>query len=102
MIEYPTKILLATEGTENSNYAAQAAISLSVKTVAGLHVVHVGRVGSSATGTGVPGGSLPGEPSDYARRQAEKLLDEQVTLIQAEGGEIAGATLEWASQRRRL
>ena len=39
MIDYPTKILLATDGTEDSTRAAHVTVALSSKTGAELHVV---------------------------------------------------------------
>jgi nucleotide-binding universal stress UspA family protein len=43
MIEYPTKVLLATDGSEDSARAIEVAVALSGKTGAELHVVHVGQ-----------------------------------------------------------
>lgn len=42
MSAFPTKILLATDGSEDSALAAQAAIGNANETGAELHVVHVG------------------------------------------------------------
>jgi Universal stress protein family len=42
MSEFPAKILIATDGSEDAMLAARAAISLSHDTGAELHVVHVG------------------------------------------------------------
>ena len=41
MVAFPAKILLATDGAENSALAAQAAIRIANDTGAQLHVVHV-------------------------------------------------------------
>ena len=38
---FPTKILLATDGSEDADLAARAAIDLSEKGGSELHVVHV-------------------------------------------------------------
>jgi nucleotide-binding universal stress UspA family protein len=42
MSEFPAKILLATDGSEDSEIAARAAIDLANDTGAELHVVHIG------------------------------------------------------------
>jgi nucleotide-binding universal stress UspA family protein len=44
MSEFPAKILLATDGSEDATLAAQAAVGLANDTGAELHVVHVGEV----------------------------------------------------------
>lgn len=93
MIEYPTKVLLATDGTEDSVRAAEAAVALCAKTDAELHVAHVWRVPSQVTATTVEGGSLPGQPTGYAEREARRLLERQVEGIRASGGAVAGSYL---------
>lgn len=93
MIEYPTKILLATDGTEDSIRAAQVAVALSSKTGAELHVAHVWQPASTATGTTVGGVSLPSEPHEHATRRGERLLERQVEQIREAGGTVAGSYL---------
>jgi nucleotide-binding universal stress UspA family protein len=88
MIEYPTKILLATDGGADSVRAGQVAVSLAAKHGAELHVVHVGHAASSTSGVTVEGGALPGEPPGYAERQAEKMLEGQVEQLQSTGGAV--------------
>lgn len=88
MIEYPTKVLLATDGTEDSIQAARVAVALTVSTGAELHVVHVGHAAPSATGASAAHPPLPGEPPGYAERQARRLLDGQAEVIRAIGGEV--------------
>ncbi len=61
MIEYPTKILLATDGGADSVRAGQVALALAAGHGAELHVVHVGHAASSTSGVTVEGGALPGE-----------------------------------------
>ena len=78
MIEYPTKVLLATDGTPDSEASAVLAVALVSREGAELHVVHVGYAAFSATGTTVGGGSLPGQPAGYDEQQARKLPEEGV------------------------
>lgn len=93
MIEYPTKILLATDGSEDSSRAVEVAVALSGKTGAELHVVHVGRAPSPSTGTTVHGASLPTTPYESVVKSARKLLEGEVERAQQAGGNVAGAHL---------
>lgn len=93
MIEYPTKILLATDGGADSVRAGQVALALAAGHGAELHVVHVGHAASSTSGVTVEGGALPGEPPGYAERQAEKMLEGQVEQLRSAGGTVAESHL---------
>ncbi len=91
MIEYPKKVLLATDGTEDSARAARTAVALVASSGARLHVVHVGQAAPSNVSASAMRPALPGEPPGYAERQARKLLDRQVEELRAEGATVAGA-----------
>lgn len=98
MIEYPTKILLATDGTEHSTMAAEAAVALSNKTGAELHVVHVGQAQHSGTsGVTVEAGGLPGDSYEATVDRARKLLERQVEQVREAGGTIAETHLRIGS-----
>lgn len=88
MIEYPTKILLATDGTEYSAMAAEAAIALSNKTGAELHVVNVGQAHHSGSGITVEAGGLPGDSYEDIVDRARKLLERQVEQVRESGGTV--------------
>ncbi len=93
MIEYPTKILLATDGGADAVRATQIAVALSTGNNAELHIVHVGHEAASSSGVTVEGGALPGEPKGFAERQARKLLEGQVEQVRAAGGNVTGSHL---------
>ena len=93
MIDYPTRVLLGTDGTESSSAAARTAVALCAKTGAELHVVHVWRLPSGATGTSVSAGSLPTASPEEALRSGQALLDGQVEEIRELGGEVGGTYL---------
>lgn len=90
MIEYPTKVLLATDGSEDSAMAAQVAVALSSKTRAELHVVHVGQGAAAGPGmTAAGGGSLPTEPHEAVVKRARSLLEREAEQVGELGGSVA-------------
>jgi nucleotide-binding universal stress UspA family protein len=87
---FPTKILVATDSSEEASLAARTAVDLADKTNSELHVVHVEPV------------SLPLDPytdvvretkeiEENRRKMAQRLLDEQVERITASGGTVTQA-----------
>ena len=87
---FPTKILLATDGSEEATLAAKTAVDLADKTNSELHVGHVGQE------YGYPIYAVP--EYEYARRIQEnleqelrKLLDAEVEQVKAAGGTVVGA-----------
>jgi nucleotide-binding universal stress UspA family protein len=90
---FPTRILLATDGSQDAARAARMALTLSEKLDSELHVVHVGIV----PGAYDPAESEVLDPESYermreiAKRQAREKLDEEVGKIREADGEVAGA-----------
>jgi len=86
MNHLPTKILLATDGSEDAAQAREAAVDLAGKSSSELHVVHVWHA----------------VPSPYAhafikrelRRQGQEILDEQVGKIEEAGVKVTEAHLK--------
>ncbi|MDP8926138.1 MAG: universal stress protein [Actinomycetota bacterium] len=95
---FPTKILLATDGSEEAELALRTAVDLAEKTDSELHVVHVGRLLGHAGGAAIARGPLPGG-QDALDREARRLLEAQVEKIEAAGGGVARAHLG-SSERR--
>jgi nucleotide-binding universal stress UspA family protein len=83
---FPTKILLATDGSEEAKLAASTATALAGDTDSELHVVTVGPFVPTVFAT------TEEEPARMAR-EARRTLDEQVGLIEAAGGRVAQAHL---------
>ena len=83
------KILLATDGNEDSTRAALAAADLSLLTGTRLHVVHVW--------TGAPPPAYPGQAlDDYSRLAAEEageILRRHAWYARVDGAEVAGEHL---------
>ena len=81
----PTKVLLATDGSEDAALAARAAIDLSSRTGAKLHVMHAWQE--------MPQRWYPAANAAYLARwharQARELLECQVEEIKGAGGKVA-------------
>jgi nucleotide-binding universal stress UspA family protein len=92
MSTFPSKILLATDGSEDSALAARAAVDLCNKTGAELHVVHV----DEARQIYPPATSGPPPPTptkEELRKASQKVLDQQIKEIKEAGGNIEEAHL---------
>ncbi|CAN5709136.1 universal stress protein [soil metagenome] len=90
MNRFPTKILLATDGSEDAALALRAAVDLSVRSGAELHVVHVWQAVPSYPHPAI----LLATDSDLYEREAQKILFEQLDEVGAAGGVATGAYLE--------
>jgi nucleotide-binding universal stress UspA family protein len=89
---FPTRILLATDGSEEAELAATRAVDIAEKTDSELHVVHVGVVPSFLA-------SYPGTLG-YERRlynqieeDSRQLLRELSWRVKLAGGTVAGTHL---------
>ena len=95
---FPTRILLATDGSEEATLAAQTAIDLANKTGSELHVVYADMLPYSPAlyegyQAGVDVGAYLQDESEELTRRGQGLLDEQVRKIKAAGGSVAQAHL---------
>jgi nucleotide-binding universal stress UspA family protein len=91
---FPTRILLATDGSPHAELAALKAVDLAKSTKARLHVVAVGRTFPAAvydvyTEAG----------REDLRREAQEVLDQQVRKIEEAGGTVAIAHLKMNERR---
>lgn len=88
MNEFPTSILVATDGSEDAALAIKAASDLSARAGSELHMAHAWRrptlMGYFSVGEA--------ENSDI-REEAERLLEEQVEQVRASGETVAGSHL---------
>jgi nucleotide-binding universal stress UspA family protein len=89
---FPTRILLATDGSEEAELAALKAIDIAEKTDSELHVVHVGVVPSFLM-------SYPGTLGydrklyEQIEEQSRELLRKLSWRVKVAGGTVAGAHL---------
>jgi nucleotide-binding universal stress UspA family protein len=88
---FPTKILLATDGSEEASLAARTAVDLADKTGSELHVAFVLRTQD------VPDYDTMGfdiekpHEEEEIKQMGQRLLDEQVRRVEEAGGTVAGA-----------
>lgn len=92
MSVFPAKVLLATDGSEDSELAARAAIDVSNETGAELYVVHVGEA-PSAYPPQTTGPPPPMPTREELRQEAQRILNRQVEEIKQAGGVVAEAHL---------
>ena len=95
MTIFPTKILLATDGSGEAELAASTAADLAAGSGSELHVVHVGHL---------PALYLAPTEVDptHLEREARELLEEQVRRIEAGGGKVAEAHLRMGRADREV
>ena len=90
---FPTRILLATDGSEEATLAARTAIDIADKTGSELHIVLVG-LSVSYVGMGpLEIADIPGPAQEELNQEAQRLLNAQARWIEANGGTVAEAHL---------
>jgi nucleotide-binding universal stress UspA family protein len=112
---FPTRILLATDGSTEAELAARTAADLSQKTDSELHVIHVldvAKVGlsmsvlySEATdpeGVELPDPVLEEELERRAKQGGRDLLDEEVQRVRSTGGTVARSHLMMGEVEREI
>jgi nucleotide-binding universal stress UspA family protein len=93
---FPTKILLATDGSEDAQLAATTALDLSKRLDSDLHVLYVGHLPSVLYESPGPLMLDPGFESrmrERAEEDANTKLEEQVQKIKQAGGQVEGSHL---------
>jgi nucleotide-binding universal stress UspA family protein len=89
---FPTRILLATDGSEGARLASDTAATVVASTGSELHVVCVG--------PGLPLYELPDYPARFEetvaaqKREAQRVLDTEVKRLEDAGAAVAEARLE--------
>jgi len=89
---FPTKILLATDGSKEAKLAFASAAELSEKTHSELHVVYVGHmplISYESPGATTLDPDLLGRMQEDAEQEARTKLDEQVRRVGKTGGQVA-------------
>ncbi len=92
---FPTKILLATDGSKDAWLATNTAILLAMVTRSELHVVNVGVVAPALLKP------LDVEPARI-EQEARRLLEEEVNNIENVGGTVAESHLRMGDAAREI
>ena len=99
---FPTKILLATDGSSEAELATRTAVDLGQKTDSELHVIHVADVASMAVlypeatdpvGVALPDPIVEEDLERFSEHLAREVLDEEVERVRLAGGTVAQAHL---------
>jgi nucleotide-binding universal stress UspA family protein len=99
---FPTRILLATDGSKEATLAAKTAADLAQKTGSELHVVYVGS-SLEYVGMGPPEiGDIPAPTQEQLSAEARELLDVEVEQVKAQGGTVAKAHLGVGAPDREI
>ena len=86
---FPTRILLATDGSQEAELAARTAVDLAARTNSDLHMATVARL-EYARAYVIPGSGVDQKSMYEAfERKARKLLDDQVKKVEETGGTIS-------------
>jgi nucleotide-binding universal stress UspA family protein len=83
---FPTRILLATDGSREAQLAATTAADLAKSTGSELHLIHVGELRPTFLA------QTEVEPAQL-EREARQLLDEQARKVEGAGGPVKEAHL---------
>jgi nucleotide-binding universal stress UspA family protein len=99
---FPTKILLATDGSREAELAASTAADLANATNSELHLLSVA-AGNPDPVYQIHEAGLRYETYEQAleavKREAQKVLDEQVRKVREAGGRVEGAHLRIGERR---
>jgi nucleotide-binding universal stress UspA family protein len=96
---FPTRILLATDGSEEADLASRTAAELAESTGSELHVLYVGEAANpyvevvELAGDEAVNPRLEAELKRQFERQAREVLDEEAESVRAAGGTVAQAYL---------
>ena len=93
MGDFPAKVLLAIDGSEDSRVAARAAVGIADDTGAELHVVHVGESGPAYPPPTAGGPPMPTARKAEIQDAAQALLDREVKEITEAGGTVSESYL---------
>jgi nucleotide-binding universal stress UspA family protein len=91
---FPTKILLATDGSKEARLAAQAAAELSKDTGSEVHIAYVLPSPSELRGHHLYSEEVMRSVLEQAEGEARSFLEEQAEHVRASGGKVAETHLK--------
>ena len=89
MSVFPTKILLATDGSDEAAMAAEAAVELSKQSGSEIHVAYVLPAPAQLIGHHLYSAEMRESLLGGAEREAESFLKDRAEQIGADGGKVA-------------
>jgi nucleotide-binding universal stress UspA family protein len=108
---FPTKILLATDGSSEAEMAARTAVDLGKQTNSELHVVHVWDIASSALlypeaadpeGVALPDPVLEEALERRAEQRGREVLEAEVERVRSAGVTVAQSHLMMGEPAREI
>jgi nucleotide-binding universal stress UspA family protein len=108
---FPTKILLATDGSSEAEMASRTAVDLGKQTNSQLHVIHVWDIAPSALlypeatdpeGVELPDPVLEDDLERRAEQRGRTVLDEEAERVRSAGGRLAKAHLMMGEPAREI
>jgi nucleotide-binding universal stress UspA family protein len=108
---FPTKILLATDGSSESELATRTAVDLGQQTNSELHLIHVWDIATTALlypgatdpeGVELPDPILEEDLERSAEHRGREVLDEEVERVRSAGGTVAQAHLMMGEAAREI
>jgi nucleotide-binding universal stress UspA family protein len=96
---FPTKVLLATDGSEEAELAARTAADLARKTSSELHMIYVFGIAPAGTPVYLEATDLQGEALEeeaeeqISEQRAREVLDAEVGKVRSAGGTVIEAHL---------
>ncbi len=103
---FPTKILLAADGSEEAALAAETAADIARLSRSELHVVHVEGFSPYPLAAYSPSGYVDTETMrtivEERDSEARKILDEQVSRIEGSGGTVSSSYLRQGRPDREI
>jgi nucleotide-binding universal stress UspA family protein len=96
---FPTKVLLATDGSEEAELAARTAADLAQKTSSELHMIYVFGIAPVGTPVYLEATDLQGEALEeeaeeqISEQRAREVLDAEVGKVRSAGGTLVEAHL---------
>ena len=94
MSVFPTKILLATDGSKEAAMAAEAAVELSKQSDSEIHVAYVLPAPAQLIGHHLYSSEMRESVLGAAEREAETFLKERAEQLGADGGKVAETHLK--------
>jgi nucleotide-binding universal stress UspA family protein len=108
---FPTKILLATDGSSQAELATRTAVDLGKQTNSQLHVIHVWDIASSAVlypdttdpeGVALPDPVLEEALERRAEQRGREVLEEEVQRVRSAGGRVEQGHLLMGEPAREI